>query len=135
MRGLFGAEKRGLFGRKFQYKAERDKIAKKLENFQSTSSNFGELAEFAVNSTANICNTWELGEYMDKQKLQYSIFPKGLRYDKKNDAVLTEDYSPLYIWVALKKQEISNKKSGIPLLNLSYAALVARTRIELVFHP
>jgi len=118
-----------------EYKEEKEKIAKKLEKFQSVSSNFDELAEFALNSSANVCNTWDLGDYKDKQKLQYSIFPKGLRYNRKIDAVLTEDYSPLYSWIALKQQEIDNKKSGIPKLNLSYAALVARTRIELVFHP
>ena len=51
--------------------------------------------------------------------------PDGIYYDRKNDAVRTENINPLFLWMAQQAQVLSNKKSGIPELNLSYAALVA----------
>ena len=57
--------------------------------------------------------------------MQYYLFPKGIRYNRKTDSVRTEKYNSLFLWIARKQQEVGENKNGIPELNLSYAALVA----------
>ena len=67
---------------------------------------------------------WQHGGYNEKQRLQYYLFPKEIRYNRKTDSVRTEKYNSLFLWIARKQQEVGENKNGIPELNLSYAALV-----------
>lgn len=47
-----------------------------------------------------------------------------MRYNKQNDTVRTEEYNYAFLWMACQQQTLSKIKSGIPLLNLKYSALV-----------
>ncbi|MHB8261008.1 MAG: recombinase family protein [Bacteroidia bacterium] len=118
-----------------KYKQERLEIAKELTKLETGSSNLEEGANEALDFAENLSEMWHRGGYKEKQRLQYYLFPKGIRYNRKSDTVRTEKYNSLFLWIARQQQDVSQNKNGIPELNLSYAALVARTRIELVFRP
>jgi site-specific DNA recombinase len=92
---------------------------------ETSSSNHEKGANEALTFAENISKTWGCGSYMETQRLQYFLFPNGIRYNKKSNEVRTEKYNPLFLWIARQQQDGSQKKSGIPELNLSYAALVA----------
>jgi hypothetical protein len=67
--------------------------------------------------------------------LQKLLFPEGIYYDKKTDRCRTTRINAVFLQSALLAQDLDNKKTGIPALNVSYSGLVARTGIEPVSHP
>jgi len=108
-----------------KYKQERLAIAKELTKLEAGCSNLENAANDALDFSENISKMWQHGGYNEKQRLQYYLFPKGIRYNRKTDSVRTEKYNSLFLWIARKQQEVGENKNGIPELNLSYAALVA----------
>ncbi len=44
--------------------------------------------------------------------------------------VRTTKYNSVFLWLVKQKQDLEQKKCGIPSLNLDYAALVAETGFE-----
>lgn len=73
---------------------------------------------------------WASGGWKRKVRLQYLLFPKGLNYNKRNDTVRTENINQAFLWMACQQQKISQIKSGIPILNIKYSALVEETMPE-----
>ena len=67
---------------------------------------------------------WASGGWKRKVRMQYLLFPKGLNYNKRNDTVRTEKINQAFLWTACQQQKISQIKSGIPILNIKYSALV-----------
>ncbi|WP_295712708.1 hypothetical protein [Mucilaginibacter sp.] len=59
---------------------------------------------------------------MVKQKIQSLVFPDGITFSKKKEEVRTQRINLLFLYIAYFKQLISNEKSGIPELNLDFAA-------------
>ena len=113
-----------------KYKQERLEIAKELTKLEIGSSNHENEVNEALDFAENLSKTWHRGGYKEKQRLQYYLFPNGIRYNRKSDAVRTDKYNPLFLWIARQQQKVSENKNGIPELNLSYAALVVSTGIE-----
>lgn len=58
------------------------------------------------------------------------LFPEGIRYNKKKEGCRTFRVNSVFGLVVAQMQDFRQKKSGIPELNLSYAALVAGSGIE-----
>ena len=108
----------------------RLEIAKELTKLEIGSSNHENEVNEALDFAENLSKTWHRGGYKEKQRLQYYLFPNGIRYNRKSDAVRTDKYNPLFLWIARQQQEVGENKNGIPELNLSYAALVVSTGIE-----
>ena len=67
---------------------------------------------------------WDSGEYQDKQRFQYLLFPDGLVYDKKKGSCRTERIDSTFLGIIIKSQALANKKIGIPALGLRYSDLV-----------
>ncbi|MFI5151464.1 MAG: hypothetical protein ACHQRM_17180 [Bacteroidia bacterium] len=80
--------------------------------------------ETVLDYAGKLPETWADSPYSSKQKLQSAVFPEGLTYNKKTNAVRTPKYNRTFLWIAQQQQEAGNKKSGIPQLGLSYTALV-----------
>ncbi len=62
--------------------------------------------------------------YNDRIRIQNWLFPLGLHYNKKKNTVRTEKINQAYLWMCRQQQDLSKIKSGIPVLNLGYSALV-----------
>ncbi|MHB8261361.1 MAG: recombinase family protein [Bacteroidia bacterium] len=108
-----------------KYKQEKLDLMKELAKVNSDCSNLENEAEFATQIAENISKLWHSGEYKEKQRLQYYLFPNGIYYNRKTGTVRTNSYNSLFLWMCRQQQDVSQNKNGIPELNLSYAALVA----------
>src|ERR1035437_3605114 len=115
-----------------KYKKERLEIYQRMQKAGNRASNLEEIVNTVLDYARNLPETWGDSKYIGKQKLQFLAFPQGIRYSKKTDGVRTFEINPTFLWITQKQQESGQEKSGIPLLNMDYAALVAETRFELV---
>jgi site-specific DNA recombinase len=73
---------------------------------------------------------WLAGEYQEKQRLQYLLFPEGLVYDKKNEVCRTTRIDSTFLTILLQSQALEQKKIGIPQLGLKYSDLVENIGVE-----
>lgn len=116
------------YGEKF--KQDKYKVLVELQKLEADSSNHENIVEMALENAQNFSNMWASGGYEQKRKVQNWVFPAGMRYNKQNDTVRTEEFNYAFLWMACQQQTLSKIKSGIPLLNLKYSALVALPGIE-----
>jgi site-specific DNA recombinase len=115
-------------------KAEKDELERKILNASKKSSNLGDCIDISLDLASKLADKWASSDYLTKQKIQTMVFPEGITFSKKRDEVRTPRINFVFSYIAYFQQIISNKKSGIPELNLDFAAfacLVAGSRIEL----
>lgn len=108
-----------------KHKEEQVQIQRDLQQFELGTSNPEDCAQLITSYAQDLSKMWLSGDYLQKQKLQNYLFPKGIRYCKNLGLVRTEDYNSVFLWIALKQQDLGQKKCGISSLNLDNAALVA----------
>jgi site-specific DNA recombinase len=113
-----------------KYKQERLALAQELTKLETGSSNLENEVDEALDFSENISKTWHCGGFKEKQRVQYFLFPNGIRYNRKKDTVRTDKYNPLFLWIARQQQDAANNKNGIPELSLEYAALVENIGVE-----
>ena len=109
---------------------------KELENELCTSSFSSSNLELAVKKgisiSKNASQLWISGDYNDKQRLQYTIYPEGIWYNKQTNTVRTPRVNSLFSvisclsWVSAKNKNGQSSKIG------QNSHWVAPTRIELV---
>lgn len=114
---------------------ERAQLEQSLGELEHTGSNLEEKIKLAIDMAQNIRNYWASASYAVKQKIQFLLFPDGILYNRKNDGCRTTEINEVFLQILRWKQDFMNEKSGIPELNLSYAALVVRRGIEPLILP
>lgn len=107
-----------------QYKKEKLEILKEIQKTDNKVSNLEECADLALDYSQNLPKIWDTGRFTERQRVQFYMFPKGIRYNKKLEVCRTEKYNSIFLWIAHQQQVLSNKKTGIPELSLDYAGLV-----------
>ncbi len=55
---------------------------------------------------------WDSGDYSEKQKLQYMLFPDGIAYERQNDAYRTGRVNSVFSYMASLVRVLEEKKSG-----------------------
>lgn len=95
-------------------------------------SNHDNFVDFAINLSRNIDQAWISGDTGTRSRLQNVIFPKGIKYDNKNDTYRTIEVNGLFDLFGCISNEYKQKEEGYMCQPSSYSDLVARTRIELV---
>jgi site-specific DNA recombinase len=113
-----------------KYSDERKEIEDNLKKLPQGVSNLDECIQTGFDFLSKAQEMWKLGDYNCKQAVQYLLFPEGIRYSKKNDGCRTTRVNSVFAFIIGKMQDFRQEKSGIPELNLGYAALVARSGIE-----
>jgi site-specific DNA recombinase len=113
-----------------KFKLERIDLLKKMQELESSCSNHADAVDLALDYACNLPKMWHSGSFMKRQRLQYFLFPEGLRYNKKNDQVRTTKYNSVFLWMVRQQQDLDQNKSGIPSLSLDYPTLVVPTGIE-----
>ena len=93
-------------------------------------SNLENCVEIILNASENLNNFWCSADYSSKQRVQYTLFPKGIMYNKKTDGCRTEEIEPVFAYIAYQMQVLGGKRKGIPELNLKYAGLVEDIGVE-----
>ncbi|WP_424546095.1 recombinase family protein [Sphingobacterium siyangense] len=121
---------------KFQkkYSEERSEIEEKLMKLSRQVSNLDDCIDFVIKFGRKLALKWNSADYNTKQRIQFLLFPEGIRYSKKTDRCRTFRINSVFLYIAYFQQVISNKKRGLPELGLDFASfttLVAGSRIEL----
>ena len=75
-------------------------------------SNLKKAIEKGLKISENISQMWVSGDFYDKQKLQYLLFPEGMQYDKENDLVRTTRINSLFREIALLAGDTRETKKG-----------------------
>lgn len=120
------------FSQKFA--VEKEDLERQILSTSKKSSNLGNCIDISMEIASKMAKMWVSSDYVTKQKIQSLVFPEGITFSKKKEEVRTPRINFLFLYIAYFQQIISNKKSGIPELNLDFAAfacLVAGSRIEL----
>ena len=74
---------------KYKYEEEYDEIQQKIDASGFSSSNLKKAIKKVTKYSSNLSDMWDSTKLVNKVKLQYLLFPRGLGYDKSNDKVLT----------------------------------------------
>ncbi len=72
-----------------QYREEMDVLSKLLSKGVQESSNLEKAIEKTVSLSLHLQQSWAIGNYGEKSRLQKIIFPEGISYDRKTDTVRT----------------------------------------------
>ena len=114
-----------------KYKEEIDKIHKENTQHGSLSSNLNKAIEKSLKIAENISQMWLLGDFYDKQKLQYLLFPDGMLYDKENGTVRTTKVNCFFKQIAIETRVSEEIKKGNLLQDCLLGSSVGKTRFEL----
>jgi len=73
-----------------RFTQEIHEIRKRIENESNQISNPSELLDFCFHLIQNIADLWQKSRINEKRKLLKLLFPEGMFYSKRNDALRTE---------------------------------------------
>lgn len=111
-------------------KDERLQIEQEIQRSKGKCSNLEKLIEAACGFASKLKPPWVLGEYQEKQKLQFMLFPDGIYYDKKKDTVRTERINSVFASFTQLARVWGKNKSGSNNLKIIPPALVGARRIK-----
>ena len=123
------AEQFSKFSKKFQ--DESNTIEQESKQNENLGSNLKKAIEKGLKISENISQMWVSGDFYDKQKLQYLLFPEGMQYDKENDLVRTTRINSLFSEIALLAGDTRETKKGNLLQDCLFGSHVGMTRFEL----
>lgn len=113
-----------------KFKEEAKEISQKLEKSSIQVSNLEECVDTVLSYTVHLNEMWQSGEYRERQKLQYLLFPSGIYYNKKTNECRTPQLRSPFLWIVQQSQAMGGEKVGIPELNLTYSNLVVPKGVE-----
>ena len=102
-----------------------------LNKLSPTLSNQGEMIRDVVKNMGNITKIWDLSVVEDKQKLQETLFPGGVYFDKKNHQYLTKNINNFLLVSSSISTSYEDKKNEDKPPNDDLSSLVAGARLEL----
>ena len=118
---------------KYQPKIQSEIIKKTVElnAIHPTLSNQEETIRKVCGNLGNIANIWDLCVVEDKQKLQETLFPGGIYFDKKNHCYLTRNINNFMLLSSSLSMSYGDKKNEDKPTNYDLSSSVAGARLEL----
>ena len=113
-----------------KFKKELADIQKEMQKSALQVSNLQECVETVVKYAGNLKGMWHSGAYQDKVRLQYLLFPEGMRYNKQTNQCRTTKIKRTFLWMLCNSKSYSKNKIGIPQLNLRHSDLVEDIGVE-----
>lgn len=114
-----------------KFKEEARQIQDKIQKSAVQVSNLQECADTVIDYAVNLRNSWDSADYKEKVRLQYLLFPEGIRYNKRTNECRTTKIERTFLWMLCNSKSYQKKKVGIPQLNLRHTDLVEPGRFEL----
>ncbi len=124
-------EQFGKFSKKYQ--SEIDILNQEISQQGNMSSNLKKSVEKGLEIAQNIRQIWVSGDFYDKQKLQFMLFPEGMLYDKENDAVRTTKVNCFFQQVAVETRVSDEMQKGNLLQDCLFGDNVGSTAFEYFF--
>ncbi len=113
-----------------QYKEQVKGIEKELEKISQDSSNLEKDLQTTLEGAANLVSTWKILDYIERQRLQYLIFPKGMFYDRKNDEVRTDEVNSIFTHIAYLNKVSGQNETGQSNNQVDLSDQVGQTGFE-----
>ncbi len=60
----------------------------------------------------NIAEIWENGTYKDRQRVQQTLFPDGISFDKESGNYRTPTIAPNFVFLNTIKEDLEKRKTG-----------------------
>ncbi|MFA6152137.1 MAG: hypothetical protein WC716_12500 [Chitinophagaceae bacterium] len=79
---------------------ERKEIEQEMDKSNNRVSNLDKCIEMALSFSSKLPSMWSMGGYETKQKLQFSLFPEGILYHKKNDECRIPRVNAVFSYIA-----------------------------------
>ena len=95
-----------------KYQSEIDKLNLEIFQHSNISSNLKKSVKKGLEIAQNISQMWASGDFYDKQKLQYLLFPEGMLYDKENGTVRTTKVNCFFKQIAIETRVSEETKKG-----------------------
>lgn len=95
-----------------KYKEEQKKILEELEKVTPKISNPDETIDKAISISLELSPRWHSADIKDKEKLQKLLFPDGIIYDRKNEALRTERINVIFLLLPELQSISANMKKG-----------------------
>ena len=76
--------------------SEIEQKERKIDGDEIALSNLQNAVSKCLKMASNLPTMWRKSSYEGKQKLQYLLFPEGIRYDRKNDDYRTTRINLLF---------------------------------------
>lgn len=83
-----------------KFRLEKSEIEKNLLKSSEKVSNLEECVDLAVDFAMKMPLGWLSADYYTQQRIQYLLFPEGMRYDKETGKCRTFRINKLFVYVA-----------------------------------
>ena len=113
-----------------KFTEEKETINAEIKKMSFESSNLEKYLEKSLRLICNLHKTWELSDYVGKQKLQNTLFPDGIRYNREKDQVRTNRVNMILELTCSLKAVYNNNKKGTNSKKLNLSHSVAGTGLE-----
>lgn len=100
---------------KSNFKDEIQKNNQKIAELENKLSNHSEYLDFAISASQNLSKYWASNDYPVKDRIQRTVFPKGLVIDPKNRTYLTKNMNELFVLI----RSISTDTEGVEMKKAS----------------
>jgi site-specific DNA recombinase len=87
-------------------------MSKEIDTALINSSNLEKAIKKGLGIAQNAREIWASSDYDDKQRLQYLIYPEGIWYNKREDAVRTPKMNSLFSLIAGSASVLKENKNG-----------------------
>ena len=113
-----------------QYQQQITEIEKELGGISHDSSNLDEYLQITLERASKLLKMSDVFDYTGKQRLQYLVFPKGMKYDRKKDEVRTDEINSIFCQIARLSGISGQNESGQTNTSIDLSAQVGRTGFE-----
>ena len=95
-----------------KYSEEKATIASSLETCNNDSSNYNQYLSNALSFSRRFATVWASGSIPLKEKLQKTVFPEGVAYNRKNEAFRTQNVNMVFLSIADLNSIPADNKEG-----------------------
>lgn len=113
-----------------RYSGEKAKILEALEDCGKDCSNLSEYYISALRFSMKLPTVWASSPVSVKEKIQETLFPKGVAYNHKKEAFRTECVNEVFIDVARLMGLSRDKKTGQLMVTPELSSKVGKTGFE-----
>lgn len=129
---ILGDIDRSLYDKfNMKYRTELSQIEKEIENSGETLSNSEKFINNSVEVCSRINKIWCSGDYAQKVKLQKTVFPEGVMYDREKDEYRTSKVNSVIELISKQARVLESHKKRKDDFFVNLPLLVAGSRIEL----
>ena len=113
-----------------KFLSEKKALELEMAKTGNTLSNLKSCVQKCFDYAAKLAPLWDSGDYADRQKLQYMLFPDGIAYERQNDVYRTGRVNSVFSYMASLARVLEQKKSGEIDSKINFPAWVEDSGVE-----